>query len=193
MHVEVDDGDACDAELVLCVARGDRDVAEDAEAHRLRLEGMVPRRTHEREAAGLRCPDRAACGEERRFTRGRYSVRIRIEPHLGLDRLDLGDVSLRMDTADLLARGGRSVHVPRERVVQHSQATSVLGAPGVVTPMELGERGMADHVHVCASSNRRATCSSPSSRACAAAESHSGTTSGSGGSGASRSIVAMLR
>ena len=128
MDVEVDDGDALQTELVLRVAGGDRDVAEDAEAHRLRLERVVPWRSHEREPPDLHGSDRTACGEERRFARGRHPVRVRIEPHLGVDGLDRGDVAGRVDTADLLPRRGRSVHVLRKGVVQHAQSTR--RAPG---------------------------------------------------------------
>ena len=114
MDVEVDDGDALETERVLRVTGGDRDVAEDAEAHRLRLERMVARRSYEREAPDLHGSDRTACGQKRRFARGRHSVRVRIEPHLGVDALDRSDVARRVDTADLLPRRGRSVHVSRE-------------------------------------------------------------------------------
>ena len=93
MDVEVDDGDALETERVLRVTGGDRDVAEDAEAHRLRLERMVPRRSYEREAPDLHGSDRTACGQKRRFARGRHSVRVRIEPHLGVDPLDRTDVA----------------------------------------------------------------------------------------------------
>ena len=63
MDVEVDDGDALEAELALRMPDRDRDVREDAEPHRLRAQGMVTGRTHEREAAGAQRADRHAAEE----------------------------------------------------------------------------------------------------------------------------------
>ena len=87
----------------------------------------------------------------------------------------------------------RSVDVAREGGMESDDALGRLGMRRMHGRMETGERRMADQVQPSASSKRRATAGTPSSVAYAAAAVQSGATSGSGGSGASRSIVAMRR
>jgi hypothetical protein len=79
VDVEVDDRDAADA-VRLERARGDRDVVEDAEAHRVALRRVVAGRPHEREAAAARGLDRCADGEERRLPRRLARRRVGVEP-----------------------------------------------------------------------------------------------------------------
>ena len=62
------------------------------------------------------------------------------------------EVARAVDTLIVLVRRGLSMYVRREAVVQHAKSTGVLGALCVLAAMELGERRVADHVHVSASS-----------------------------------------
>ena len=64
VHVPVDDRDALESERVLGVASGDRDVAEEAEAHRAVGERVVARRPDEREPADRGRLGRAARREQ---------------------------------------------------------------------------------------------------------------------------------
>ncbi len=88
VHVEVDDRDAREAQLGLRVASRDRDVVEDAEAHRFRAKRVVPGRADEREAASPDRLDRAPGGEPRRLPRRRAGERVGIEPGVVDDRVD---------------------------------------------------------------------------------------------------------
>ena len=93
VNVEVDDGDSLEPELELRVAGGNGDVREDAEAHRSRLERVVPRRPNQREPAARDGLDRAPGGKTRRLPGRRGGVRVGIEPDLARDRLDRVDVT----------------------------------------------------------------------------------------------------
>ena len=74
VDVEVDDGDALEPELDLRVPGGDRDVAEDAEAHRRGLERVVPGWANQREAAASStASDRTPCGKTSRLPGRRRS------------------------------------------------------------------------------------------------------------------------
>ena len=95
MHVEVDDRHALDPERALCRARGDRDVVEDAEAHRARRQRMVTRRSHERERTAQRGLYRGS-GRDARSLEGRPA-----RDRVGVEPLRLGDGS---DPRDVLGR-----------------------------------------------------------------------------------------
>ena len=193
MHVEVDDGDPLEPERELRVPGGDGHVREDAEPHRLGSQGMVAGRAHECESAHLDSLDRAAGCEPRRVAGGHARVGVRVEPDGPRDPFDrvhvLGGVH-RLDLRPGCRRTGDEVGEP---LVQNGRAGRDLVGPRPDGRVQVDERRMADHVHSSASSSRRATCGRPRSRTCSAAPAQSGSTSGSGGSGAVRSIVAMRR
>ena len=63
MHVVVDDRHAADAMLGLHVTGSDGDVVDETEAHRRPGPGVMPRRPHQGEGAGLGGLDRNAGGE----------------------------------------------------------------------------------------------------------------------------------
>jgi len=88
VNVEVDDGDSLEPELELRVPGGNGHVREDAEAHRSRLERVVPRWANQREAAARDGLDRAPGGKTSRLPSRRGGVRVWIEPDLARDRLD---------------------------------------------------------------------------------------------------------
>ena len=94
-------------------ARGDRDVVEEAEAHRPVGGRVVPGRPHEREAAGARRLDRAAGGEQRRLE-ARLRASVSPSSQVGrVDAADPGDVLGGMAAFDLLdGRRLASVHGP---------------------------------------------------------------------------------
>ena len=75
-------------ELRLRVARRDDDVVEDAEAHRAVVEGVVPRRAHEREPTDLDRADRAPRREPGRLLGRRLADRVAVEPALLRERCD---------------------------------------------------------------------------------------------------------
>src|SRR5438552_10860653 len=76
----------------LGVAGGDRDVVEEAEAHRAAGKGMVARWAHEREAAPLDGVDRTPRGQQRGLVARRRGDRVRVEQGRDLDPLDEVDV-----------------------------------------------------------------------------------------------------
>src|SRR5512145_370890 len=193
MHVEVDDRDAPEAQLSLSMARRNGDVPEDAEAHRGARERVVTRRANECEPLSLDLLDRAAGGESRRLPGGRAGVRVPVEPRVVAKRLDGLHVRLLVDGEDRLAIARTAVPVVRKALVQPRQPPGSFGMDVVVRAMQVRERRVADQVHVSASSKRAATRSRPALRAWAAPAAQSGITSGSGGSGAAPSIVAMRR
>src|SRR5581483_6189096 len=85
--------DALDPELSLRGARRDRDVVEDAEAHRAVAQGVVAGRAHEREPAPERGLDRRARGERGRLV-GRVGRNgVAVEPQPRLEVANAGDVS----------------------------------------------------------------------------------------------------
>ena len=78
MHVPIHDRDAPDAEPLLCVTRGERDIVHDAKSHPARRARVVPRRTHEAECRlrialhhGIRRREHAAHRSHRRIPRMR--------------------------------------------------------------------------------------------------------------------------
>ena len=93
MHVEIDDRGALDAVLSLRMARGDRRVVEQAEAHRPRGLGVVAGRAGGDEGvgglAGHHLVDRvhgAAGRAQRRLEAARRHRGVGVEPHHALLR-----------------------------------------------------------------------------------------------------------
>ena len=154
---------------------------------------MVTRRPDEREPTALDRGNRTACREGCRLEARRPGERVRVEPRIRRDSFDEAHVGCVVDPLELLSARRRGVDVPGERLVQSDDARLVLGMRWMCRRVETRERRMTYQVQPRASSKRRATPATPSSLACAAAASQFGVTSGSGGSGASRSIVAMRR
>jgi hypothetical protein len=153
----------------------------------------MPRRPDECEASVLHRGDRTARGEGCGLPRGRARVRVRVQPGVDVDRLDRVDVRGVVDALDLRPRRPPPLDEAGEALVKPTQTRLRLGMGGVRGGMQARESRVADQIQPRASSNLRATPGTPSSLACAAAASKSGVTSGSAGSGASRSIAAMRR
>ena len=147
VHVPVDDRDPLQAELGLGVARGDDDVAEDAEAHRAVLEGVVPWWPDEREAAELDRPDRAAGRKPRRLVGRGLTDRVPVEPALVLDRLDPVDVRGVVHAFDGSARGPSTLDLGPECHEQVAQPLLGLGMPVVPGRVQVRHRRMADEIH----------------------------------------------
>ena len=137
--------------------------AEDAEAHRRRLERVVPRRANQREAAARDGLDRAPGGEASRLPGRRGGVRVGIEPDLARDRLDRVDVARGVHELDLAPRRRLADDVVRKAVVERPEASGMLVVASGLGRVQGREGRMADHVHVSASSNLRATPGAPSS------------------------------
>lgn len=193
MDVEVDDRHPLETEHSLRVTNGNGDIPEDAETHGAGAEGVMSGRPNEREPSPLDSLDGAARSQARRLERGHAGEGVGVEPRTRGDSLDRVHVRRIVDALDLLAAGRTGVDVAREGGVESGQALRRLGMRRMPGRVEPGERRMADQVQPSASSKRRATAGTPSSVAYAAAAVQSGATSGSGGSGALRSIVAMRR
>ena len=193
MNVEVDDRDATHTELRLGVPGGDRDVVEDAESHRAALESVMARRPHECEAVLLDGDQRAAGGETGGLPGRLVRIRVGQEPGLAVDLLDRGQVLGRVNALDRLSRRRPTFAESRERAEQAREPLGILVVEVALGKVELRQRRMADQIDDAASSNLPASPFIPSSRACAAAAPQSGVTSGSGGSGAERSSVAISR
>ena len=102
VDVPVDDRDPLEAELGLRRARRDRDVVEEAEAHRAVGGRVVAGRPHEREAAGADRLDRAAGGEQRRLVARLRRRRVAVEPGRSVDAADPRDVLGGVAALDLL-------------------------------------------------------------------------------------------
>ena len=124
MHVEIDDRDPFGAVGRLGVARGDRCVIEEAEAHRVRDFGVVPRRARGDEGvANLAAhhfvdgEDGAAGRAQRSFVRARRQRRILVDRRqslFGRRRADRVDIVFRMDPLD-----GGQVGARRDVARQH--------------------------------------------------------------------------
>ena len=92
MHVVVDDRDALEAELALRDARGDRDVVEEAEAHRAVAQRVMSRRSYECEAALQRRFDRRSGRERRCLERRLRPNGVGGEPREAVEPADARDV-----------------------------------------------------------------------------------------------------
>jgi hypothetical protein len=185
MDIEVDDRDPLQAELLLRVPRRDGDVVQEAEAHRAAGESVMPGRPDERESASVDGFERDP-GRERRRPPGRLrgdGVRVELDgPVDSLQQLQVGGF---VHANELLLR-----RLPLDRLsVQHEQPVLPLGM--VARRVQLREHRIGQEVDNASSRPLRRP--KPHSPASAAARSHVGCWSSSGGSGASRSIVAMCR
>ena len=149
-------------ELALGVARGDRDVVEDAEAHRADASAWWPGGRTSAKPPVLDSADRAARSEARRLPRrrARERVRRRATPPRG-SRRPRRRSAARGRARSARASAGSSVHVVPESARAGTRADPGARDARGRRAMEVRERGMADHVHVSASSNRRATCAQP--------------------------------
>ena len=117
MHVEIDDGDALGAVLLLRVAGGDGDVVEQAEAHRPRGLGVMAGRARGDEGVGgllahhlVDRMDGAAGRAQRRLEAAGRHGGVGVDPHQALLRrrvADAGDVVHRVAERDGLERRGR--------------------------------------------------------------------------------------
>ena len=86
----------------LRVPRGDRDVVEQAEAHRPIGERVVPRWPHEREAAAVDRLERDPRRERRRVPRRLRADRVGVEVHGPVDGAEQRQVAGRVDARELL-------------------------------------------------------------------------------------------
>src|SRR5438876_29778 len=80
VDVVVDDRQSADAVRGLHVASSDRDVVDEAEAHRGSRPGVMARGPHHGEAAGLRRLDCGPCRQQRRSPTRLRRDRVRVEP-----------------------------------------------------------------------------------------------------------------
>jgi hypothetical protein len=104
MHVEIDDGRALDAVFALRMARGNRDIVEEAEAHRLADLGVMAGRAHCDEGIAVLAVHhrfgrrhRTADAAHHRFPRARGHRGVAVDIDLAAGRRDvtkLGDVIL---------------------------------------------------------------------------------------------------
>ena len=148
VHVEVDDRHA----LASGCARRDRDVVEDAEAHRAIGQRMMAGRPHEREATAARRLDRRS-GGERRSLEGRVGRdRVAVEPDALVDAADALHVLARVHEEELVLGRGPAL-APHVLVVeQHPEPFRPVGmVPG---RMESRERGMGQDVDRTISASR---------------------------------------
>ena len=137
VDVPVDDRDALDAELGLRVAGGDRDVVEDAEAHRRvpaahggpggRTSAKPPRST-----AAIAEPG----GEERRLERRPGRDRVAVEPGRLAQRPDLRDV--------LAARGSARPARPWPAPPRRTRRPSRAAPRGAAACPDGGRSGAAE-------------------------------------------------
>ncbi len=117
VHVEIHDGDALRAMRGLGVARGDRDIVDEAETHgRLRAGVMARRPRRDERRIGVPAHDRVhggdgpARGAPDRLHGFRAHDRIAVERGVALFRLRLFErrkVTFGMDAQQRLARGAR--------------------------------------------------------------------------------------
>ena len=137
VDVPIDDRHAPDPELGLRVPRSDRDVVEQAEAHRAAGQRVVAGRADEREAAplhGLECTPRR---EERRLPAGLRRDRVRVEEGRSLERLEPVEVR-ELVTALYLFTRGRPALDDVERLQQGLE-------PGAWLTSSIGPRWRGSH------------------------------------------------
>ena len=192
MDVPVDDRHSLDAERILRVTGRDRNVVEDAEPHRVAAQRVVAGRPDQRKASGLDRRDRASCGQPRRFPGGRPGERVAVQPGLFVDRGDRLDVCSVVGALDLLAARPHAFAPAAERLEEDREPLGPLGMVMAPRRMEVCHRGMRDQLDA-ASSSRPASRPRPSSSAAAPPARQSGSRSGSAGTGAEGSSVAMCR
>ncbi len=189
MNVEVDDRNAFDARR-LFGARGDRDVVEQAEAHRAVGGRVMPGRTNQCEAVATGRLDRRAGGEQRSLVGRLGHRRIRVEPRRCVDAADERDMRLGVTAQDLVFRRCAAL-LPGKRGEQSGETLRTLGVvPGRV---QLREPRVAEDLYCALAASRSPTWFSPHDRTSSAPPSQSGSASGMSGSGASASIAAIRR
>ena len=159
MHVEIDDGRALGMVAVLRIARRDRRVVEQAEAHRPRRLGVVAGRANGDEGVGRllvhhlvdRAHGAAGAAQGRFDAAGRHRG-IGVEMHQAVRRRSVADrldVFHRMRQRDDLERRTRCLLARQhmepfvlQRLLDGAQAVRPLGMPGRVHVIEAG--GMAE-------------------------------------------------
>ena len=147
---------------------------------------------HEREAAGIGGIDGAPRAEERGLPRRRAGDRVAVEPRLRPEARKEIEVRGAVDAADLLPGCGRALAGAAHCVEQEGESLFALGVPVPARRVEVAERRVGDQLDA-VSRTRPASRASPSSSAATATASQSGPSSGSDGSGAVASNVAMCR
>ena len=164
MHVEIDDGRARDAVFALGVARGDGDVVEEAEAHRLADLGVVAGRAHRDEGVamlarhhGFGRRDRAADAAHHRFPRARRHRGVAIDIDQSAGRRDvaqLGDVVLVVAERDEVEIALRRLvahqeleALMRQRLLHRAQAVGPFGVSGRRDVVEAGLVGEEKRTH----------------------------------------------
>jgi hypothetical protein len=182
VHVEVDDCDPLEPELRLRVARPDRNVVHQAEAHGTIGEGMVPGRPHECEPAAVDRLDRDPGSERRRIPRGLRGDGIGVELDGTVERPEEREVRFGVDARELLF-----ARAPVDGLAREPEEP-ILTFGMISGRVKVRERGVRQEVD--SASRRPASRPSPHSSASAAARAQVGSWSSSGGRGASASIVA---
>ena len=197
MHVVVDDRHTADAVLRLHVTRSDGNVVDETEAHRSPGPGVMARRPHQGEGAGLGRLDRNAGGEQRGGP-----ARLR-DDGVGVPQARLGQGR---QPVQVLGRvytfGGAAFRGPplariRERL--RAGPRGVRASPDGRTsdaaaraPDESGRRS-ADGSYAASAAIRSAWAFMPSCRTKEDASTHFGVWSTRGGRGAEASSVAIRR
>ena len=166
VHVEVDDRHPLEPELLLRVARRDRDVVDEAEAHRAVGQRVVAGRPHEREPAAVDRFERDPGRQRRRFPRGLRADRVRVEVPGPVDRPQEREIWLGVNSRELLL-----ACVPLDRLAAEPEQP-VLALGMVPGRMEVRESRVRQEVD--SASSRPASLPSPHSSASAAARSHVG-------------------
>jgi hypothetical protein len=141
VNVPVEDGNALEAELGLCEADGDRDVVEEAEAHRLARERVMTGRPHEREAAALDRLDGTTGGKQRRAVGRLRGGRVGCEPRRPVDGLHHVEIRFRVAAKDLRLGGLPRLAPLRKGFLEHRHPRR--GLRMVARRMETGEVLMA--------------------------------------------------
>ena len=149
VHVVIHDHDAAELVRIEQVARGDRDVVQQAEAHAARGRGVMAGRAHERDAVvhlpplhGIRERDARAGGQQRDLVRVRRDVRVGVET-AAAPGAQLGQA---LQVARLVRRGcllgrGRAEVQPlhaRERAAGLQQVHNGAQAVGALRVARLG-------------------------------------------------------
>jgi hypothetical protein len=144
VDVEIDDRHPLQPEPPLRRPGRDRDVVEEAEAHRPASERVMAGRPDEREAAAERGLDRGAGRERRRLERRRGAERVAVEPDRLVDVPHEGDVLRGVAEQQLLLRR-RPAFPPCAPARQ--QDREPLGPLGVATGrVQSSERRVAQDV-----------------------------------------------
>ena len=144
MDVVVDDRDALEAERALRGAGRDRDVVEEAEAHRPVLQGVMPGRAHERETAAERRLDRGARREHRRLVGRGRSDGVGGDPRAAGERLNAGEVLRGVAEEQLLLCCYTALDPIGEVLEEDGEPLAPLGV--LARRVQAGERGVGQEV-----------------------------------------------